>query len=175
MIPETPNKQMNDISYKQDSVNLWTCIFIKNNTQSYRCWNWGHDPTKTLKVRFGPSPLPVCVCRLQDRWLFMYSKRFIWMSSRLYKLIISAVCQHTGANLSAAHNYCIQKIWQEIKFGGWWFFVEITKFISPIAKSLILLHDVTLESLNLFRQSDALLISPNIFPAIFSAYTVAGF
>ena len=37
----------------------------------------------------------------------------------------------------------------------------------------VLLYNATLESPNLFRQSDVLLISPNIFPAIFSAYTIA--
>ena len=30
-----------------------------------------------------------------------------------------------------------QKIWHGIKFGSWQFFVEITKFISPIANSVV--------------------------------------
>ena len=39
-------------------------------------------------------------------------------------------------------------------------------------KFIVLLYNATLESINLFCQSDVLLISPNIFLAIFSAYTV---
>ena len=36
----------------------------------------------------------------------------------------------------------------------------------------VVLYNATLEVPNLFRQSDVLLILPNTFPAIFSAYTV---
>ena len=38
-----------------------------------------------------------------------------------------------------------------------------------------IIYNVTLELPNLFCQSDVLLILPNIFPAIFSAYMVDSF
>ena len=42
-----------------------------------------------------------------------------------------------------------QKIWHGFKFGSWQFFLEIAKCLSPIANSLFISYNVTLESPNL--------------------------
>ena len=67
-----------------------------------------------------------------------------------------------------------QKIWHGIKLGGWRFLWKSPNLICQLQIQWCFnIQCDPWTTKYYFRQSDSLLISPNIFPAIFSAYTVA--